>query len=228
MLFLPFLFTSLPLEAVTQQYSCEYTTSTTKGEITSKRVVNGSVETHGHTQVWRGVTMTPEAGAPMPQAFMEGFSVDLSVEGVLSKPDIFKSFPSTAVEGKDIVSDLVHFNKYITAVRKAKPGSALTIPSPTGDSKGELTLSVLGSTDLDGHHCRIIQFDSFFNKVEFSVPEVRFQGRSHCWGDIWVDQHSNLIVHATLKEDLLGELTMGDSKTPMIMNILRKGILELK
>ena len=172
--------------------------------------------------------MVQDSGRVIPQKFMEGFNYDLGVDGLLKKANTFVTFPSTAVEEKDIVSDSVSFYRYVTAARKVKVGSEITLPRDNGDSSSEVKVSVLGSVTLRGHQCKIIQYESFFNSVKFSAPEVVFAGRSHCWGDIWVDKSSNSIVKATLKEDLLGELTLGDSKTPITMNILRKGILELK
>lgn len=216
------------MKSVHHQYSCEYTTSDSKGQILGKRVISGNIETNEHKQVWNGVKMVQSDGKVSPQTFMEGFSYDPAKKDALADPELFKGFPPSAIEAKDIVSDQLELHAYAALASRVKPGVSLAFPSSTEKSSNKATLSELGSAVFHGHHCQIVKFESFFNKIDFKVPEVQFVGRSHRWGEVWVEQGSSLIIQATLHEDLLGELTMGDSKDSTTMNILRTGILGLK
>ena len=160
--------------------------------------------------------------------FMDGFTYDQGEKAILNNPATFKNFPSTAIEAKDIVSDLIEFNSYLPFVGQIKAGAEMAIPTQKANPDQKVTLTGMGTGTLKGHHCTVIKFESFFNPIDFSVPGVHFVGRSNRWGEIWVDQRANVIVMATLKEDLLGELKMENSKDPMTMNILRRGTLESK
>ena len=50
-------------------------------------------------------------------------------------------------------------------------------------------------------------------------------GRSHYWGQIWVALATKQIEYATLYEDVLGEMTLGQG-SPQLIDVFRSGVLE--
>ncbi len=227
MFLLPVIFFTMQTQAVQQRYSCEYITSDSKRAILGRRIISGTVNTAGHKQTWSAVTMDQPPAPSAPLSYMEGFSYDPTKKDVLTDAQTFKEFPSSAVEAKDIVSDMLEFAGYAGWVGKIKPGVETVVPPSKDHPESRVTLSGLGEATYHGHACTILKYESFFNKLEFSAPGAKFAGHSHRWGEVWVDQRSGTIVRATLKEDLLGEVTMQDAKEAMTMNILRKGNLEM-
>lgn len=207
-------------------YTCEYTTSNSKGEIQSSRTIEGNIETSDSLQTWSNVQLI-QAGKAVAQEYMDGLKYDPNRKDLLSESGVFRAFPETAVEAKDIVSDVIELQGYAKSTKGLKEG--IGEPSrPLKASDNAVRLTSLGSELLKGHRCHVVKFECLFKKVEFSVPGVHFIGRSHRWGEVWADAKTGVVVRATHYEDLLGDLTMGNAKDTITMNILRRGSLELK
>ena len=216
-------------------FSCEYITSDTIGRISSSKMVDGELEAESHKQTWKSVTITNEPGIATAQEFMEGFTYDPSDEGALLSPEGFKGFPPMAMEARNLVWDTMMFEQFASAGKGLEPG--VSKPFASGEvalagagtfTNTDIQLTGVGSATLKGHQCSVMKYDAFFNKIEMEIPGMQMVGRSHYWGEIWVDAVSGKIVLATLYEDVLAELTLGDSETSQTINVLRKGRLELK
>ena len=164
---------------------------------------------------------------------MEGFSYQDSDRAKLFSPDAFKGFPSSAIEDRNLVWDTFMFREFAEKIDKLKPDVNTRFRSDSVDlaglgkfSNGDIELSSLGTGELKGRKCQVMKYTAFFNRVEVSTPGIHLLGRSHYWGEIWVAEGSRDIVLGTLYEDVLGELTLAQSKSATIVNVFRKGRLE--
>lgn len=212
-------------------YSCAVITTNTVGQELRRRVIDGDIDFGATDEKWTQVFLTDDSGKPQPLPFMEGLHYDSRIKGTLTVPEPAKKLPELATEARDIVDDMVMFQEFAAYVDRVKPGVETDFGPGKGDAKGlnlNTKLSSLGSATIDGHHCKLIKYENFFCKMDLKFPGVHLVGRSHTWGEIWVDQRSHALVRATMREDLLGELTMGDAKNSTPLNVFREGTLKLR
>jgi hypothetical protein len=71
----------------------------------------------------------------------------------------------------------------------------------------------------------LIEYRAFFNPLEIANGGMTLTGRSHYWGGIWVSLATRQIEYATLYEDVLGELKLGQD-SPRPVSVFRTGIFE--
>ena len=71
----------------------------------------------------------------------------------------------------------------------------------------------------------MIEYRAFFNPLEIANGGMTLNGRSHYWGEIWVSLATRQIEYATLYEDVLGELKLGQD-SPRTVSVFRTGIFE--
>ncbi|HXH60854.1 MAG TPA: hypothetical protein VNI20_05795, partial [Fimbriimonadaceae bacterium] len=213
----------------------EYITSTTTGHIVNRKTVEGDVETGSMRETWNNVTVAIGQAEAKPMSFMDGFAYDPTDKEALQKPETFKGFPAMAVEAKNLVWDTIMFESFAKSGKGLAPAESKFYKS--GDVKlagagtftnNAIQLTGLGTAKLSGHDCRVMKYDAFFNKVEVKTPGMHLDGRSHYWGEIWVDATGGEIVLGTLYEDVLGDLTLGDAKTSTTINVLREGKITLQ
>ncbi len=80
----------------------------------------------------------------------------------------------------------------------------------------EFTVTWIGVTELDNTLCAIIKYSQMNGKVELDIEDVKMQGRSHYWGEIYVSLSDKQIVFATLKEDVITDVLVKESETNFI------------
>jgi hypothetical protein len=85
---------------------------------------------------------------------------------------------------------------------------------------GEVTLELKGLGLVDGRACALVGYDSgasSFVMLMKPVPnvEVRTEGSSHYWGDIYKDLASGWVRKATLTELVVSETVLPNSPKPM-------------
>lgn len=219
----------------TYQFKCEYTNSSTKGEIQSHQMVKGTlVMKSEHSGTWDHVTIagaqgeTP-FGAGTDQPYMDGFSYDPDDAASTTKADFFKSFPPTAVQAENLVWDTEMFFQFAKRASETKLGTATKFGSGDVSLAGSGTfrnknveLTKLGSARLNGVQCDVIKYDAFFNTVKMDLPgNMHLVGRSHYWGEFYVRAKTSEFQSGTLYEDVLAELSLPTG--PQTINVFREG-----
>ena len=191
------------------------------------------------TATWTGVSVAPgEAldafGPAAPRAFMEHFAYPVRVppEAMLG-PDFFGEVPVTAVQERNLVIDTRMFEMFADELDRLRPGvpyafgtnREITIDSWGTFTNRDLKLTLTGTAMRNGEDCAVIDYLALFNRVDLTLPGFKLVGRSHYWGQVWVARRGRRLEHATLYEDVLGEVTQGAGE-PAPMNVFRVGTLE--
>lgn len=223
-------------QPVRHHFSCEYIYSNTKGEITGRKLIEGDVVDTVRSEEWNNVSAadgTPAGvfGPPVNQPYMQGFSFDPTAKGAEFRPELFKAFPPNAIEERNLVWDTKMFRAFAPLIDRVKPGQVTPFKSAVVDLAGagkfanaDIELTALGSASIRGHRCQIMKYTAFFNKLQVTAPGLNLVGRSHYWGEVWVDRSTHNILLGTLYEDVLGEMSLASG--PMrIINVFRKGVL---
>jgi hypothetical protein len=89
----------------------------------------------------------------------------------------------------------------------------------------DVVLTWTGRSRRNGTGCALIEYRAFFNPLEIANGAMTLKGRSHYWGEIWVSLSTKQIEYATLYEDVLGELKLGQDPSRTI-SVFRSGIFE--
>ena len=217
-------------------FSCEYIDSNTKGEIMRDRMVEADLTVIPKEEVWTNVTVAEKEEnrwrSPQPQEFMQGFRYSSADTKEAFSPSFFKGFPPTAIEEKNLVWDTMMFEHFAAYANTVRPGVNTPFRSEevqlggSGTFKNtDVELTALGMATFNGQRCKVMKYIAFFNRVNITAPGVHLIGRSHYWGEIWISSKRNRIVLGTLYEDVLGELTLGNSSGPRVVDVFRKGTL---
>jgi hypothetical protein len=246
LLFVPFVFlaaaaksdpgTPQPNMPATYTFTCEYIYSDLRGNISTRQLVRGTyTESGAHVATWTNVSIsnatgTADFGSPTEQTYMDGLSYDPADSRRLFDPDFFKAFPPNASQAQNLIWDTLMFEKFAEQTIALAPGKEIDLPQDKVDLAGggnfqntNIVLTNLGSGPWNGHDCTLIDYTAFFNPLNMQAPGMSLVGRSHYWGEIWMDPVTKIIEHGTLYEDVLGQLTLGNASQPQIISVLRKG-----
>jgi hypothetical protein len=165
-----------------------------------------------------------EFGNGNPLSFMEGFSYVVSDD--MMKAESFPNFPSTEVDAKNMVWDMMAFegfawlyfdslklNEYYES--HAFNGKVPMEGVGTFENKNIL-LTWNGVTIKNGETCAVIEFLAMDNPLDLSVDTEYFKlvakGRSHYWGTVLVSLSDKQIENAILHEDVILDMVMPDGK----------------
>lgn len=219
----------------------DYYFANPQGSVGRRERVTGSyvVDAPGGTATWTGVSIAAgkgmEAFGPgAPRAFMERFAYPVRVPAqTMLGPDFFGDVPVTAVQERNLVIDTRMFEMFADELDRLRPGvpyafdtnREITIDSWGTFTNRDLKLTLTGTVVRNGEDCAVIDYVALFNRVDLALPGFTLVGRSHYWGQIWVARGGRRLEHATLYEDVLGEVTQGGGE-PASMNVFRVGTLE--
>lgn len=95
---------------------------------------------------------------------------------------------------------------------------------------GRVTLWWDGVSQIDGKRCALVGFDSGESSFKMNmepVPDmnIRVEGGSHYWGDLYINQNDLWIERVTFKELVITEMIVGENP-PQAAVIKRIGIVE--
>lgn len=159
-----------------------------------------------------------------PLSYMENFSYTVSPE--MMKAESFPNFPSTEVDAKNLVWDMMGFegfawlyfdslklNEYYES--QAFNGKVPMEGVGTFENRNIL-IKWSGITVKNGENCAVIEFLAMDNPLDLSVETEYFKlvakGRSHYWGTILVSLSDKQIEQAILHEDVILDMVMPDGK----------------
>jgi hypothetical protein len=226
----------------TYRFVVDHTVTDTRGNVVQRQRVSGdyTMGLPGPDGMWKNVTVAESNGpaeltAPgQKREFMEGFRYRVGRLDDTMKPDFFKGFPPTAIFERNLVWDtgmLEMFGQDQFALLK------LNVPYKLMSSEEvhmagvgtfqnrDVYLTWTGRSQRNGTECALIGYRAFFNPLEIANGGMTLKGRSHYWGEIWVSLATRQIEYATLYEDVLGEMTLGQDP-PRTVSVFRSGIFE--
>ena len=213
-------------------FTCEYIDSTTTGQITRRRTIEADLIATPQEETWSNVTVAQAGAKPQSQLFMQGFRYTTADQKGPFTPGFFRNFPPTAIEEKNLVWDTIMFEHFAALSNRVKPGINTKFKSDEVKLGGsgtftnsDVELTALGTAMLNGKRCKVMKYTALFNKVDVNAPGIHLLGRSHYWGEIWISGTNHHIVLGMLYEDVLGELTLGSSPAPRVINVFRIGTL---
>ena len=169
--------------------------------------------------------------------FMEGFRYRVG-PGRLDetmKPDFFKGFPPTAVFERNLVWDMGMIELFgqdqfehlkLNTPYRLLSAQDVTMPGVGKFQNRDVYLTWIGRSHRNGEDCAVIEYHAYFNPLEIANAGMTLKGRSHYWGQIWVSLATKQIEHATLQEDVLGEMKLGGQDTARVVSVLRAGVFE--
>lgn len=220
----------------TYVFQCEYDYSDLRGSISSREMARGTyTELSPHSATWSNVSISSASGLadfgpPVDQGYMDSMTYDPQDFDKQSTPQFFAAFPANAADAKNLVWDTEMFHTYLTHLADLSPGKDIDLPSSASSLAGQgsflnspTRLTNIGTGPWSGRSCTIIQYAAFFNPMNMQNPSMSLVGRSHFWGEIWVDASTKAIEHATIYEDFMGILTTEQGAQPQFISILRKG-----
>jgi hypothetical protein len=171
-----------------------------------------------------------------PQKYMEGLSYSTANRDNLFTERFFRDFPPTEPKTKNLIWDMLMIEQfswdYWDKLQLNQPYSIQSSPEdvPLAGSGSfqnrSIQLTWIGISKRNGELCALIQYHAFDNKFSASMGTMKFQGRSHYWGEIWVSLEDKQIEYATLFEDVLVQFALPGQSTNQLTNILRKGAFE--
>lgn len=227
----------------TYRFTCDYHYQDTKGRVGRQERISALYTRdlpQGRVR-WSGVAVSESAGAherfgpPQARAFMEGFGYSRADATKMLDPAFFPGFPAAAVKERNLVWDTHmlegfgqdHFSDLKLNVPYSVPNTAEVSLAGAGTFKHkDLQLVWTGNSRRNGQECAVIDYRAFFNALDMKMPGMNLVAGSHYWGQIWVSLATKRIEHATIYENLLGELTLQGPDKPQIISVFRSGVFE--
>ena len=229
----------------TYRFTIDHTVTDTTGRVVQRQRVSGDYTRGlpGGEATWSRVTVAESngpaeiSGPGQKREFMEGlrYRTGPASLGETMKPDFFKSFPPTAVFERNLVWDTGmiemfgqdHFERLtLNTPYRVLSRQDVNMPGMGTFHNRDVQLTWLGRSHRNGQDCAVIQYRAFFNPLQIANAGMTLTGRSHYWGEIWVSLSSKQIEYATLREDVLGEMTLAGQDGPQTISVFRNGIFE--
>jgi hypothetical protein len=173
---------------------------------------------------WNNVRIAKAKG--FDDAFAEG-ELQKYMEGF----EFFPGFPETEIKTKNLVWDMHMIEEfawnYFDKLELNRPYSTQSRPEdvPLAGAgtfqNRKIELTWMGISRMNQEICALIRYEAFFNKLKAVVGNISVQGRSHYWGDIWVSLKDKQIEFATLREDVLTEVTLPGQQNKLLVNPFR-------
>ena len=226
------------------RFAVDYTAADIRGQVTHRQRVEARYTRGlpGGGVVWNDVSVaeangaTAPLGTPQKRAFMEGFRYRQTPTTMtdMLQPDFFAGAPPTAIIERNLVWDVEALELFArTPFELLKPNQPHRLmSSKTVDMPGigsfhnrDVQLTWTGRSHRNGVECAVIDYRAYFNPLSIANGGMTLTGRSHYWGQIWVALASRQLEHATLYEDVLGEMKLPGQDTQLI-DVFRSGVLE--
>lgn len=185
---------------------------------------------------WNNVTVANSVNreAEYPKGnkvdYMENFTYKPSAE--MLNPENFKSFTENSAYTKNLIWDMLGIEGFAwSAWNELKLNETYSAV----DFNGEVDLAGMGSfenkdikliwtgiTEQNEELCAVIDYRTFNNPLEISEGEMKFKGRSHYWGTIYVSLEDKQIEHAVLYEDVVMEMTIHGQSQKQLVDAVRE------
>jgi hypothetical protein len=217
----------------------DYYFLTLRGDITHRQQLSGTYtrDRRKKTATWTDVTAAnadgTEAWEPAEKrAFMEGFTYPLKPENMTTDA-FFHGIPLTAMQERNLVFDTrmleIFGEDEFDHLQPNTPyhflrNSDVPMAGAGTFSNKDAILTLTGKTVRGGTNCAVVDYVALFNTFELTLPNFAMRGRSNYWGQVWISLKDKQIEHATLYEDVLGDVTEKDGQSPT--NVFRIGTLD--
>jgi hypothetical protein len=228
----------------TYRFIVDHTVTNTTGNVIQRQRAAGEYTRGlpGQEGMWKSVTVAESNGpaelsAPgQKREFMEGFRYRIG-PGRLDdtmKPDFFKGFPPAAVFERNLVWDTGMIEMFgqeqfehlkLNVPYRLMSSQDVHMPGIGTFHNRDVVLTWTGRSQRNGADCAVVEYRAFFNPLDIANGGMTLKGRSHYWGEIWVSLATKQIEYATLYEDVLGEMTLGQ-EPPRTISVFRSGIFE--
>jgi len=206
---------------------------------TQRIVGDSTLDRRTGERQWTHVVMGKASGLATdldpqdPQSYIEGLRYKRADNKLLFQPDFFKGFPPQAVQARNLVWDTAMFDnftgQYLDRLQLNVPISAASNDVGLSGSgtfhNRRIQLTWVGSSTYHGEPCALVHYEALLNTFDMKLPTLTMIGRSDYWGDMWISLRTREIEHATLYEEVSGELTLPKQPVRPIQ-LLRKGELE--
>jgi hypothetical protein len=226
------------------RFAVDYTAADIRGQVTHRQHVAATYTRGlpGGDVVWNNVSVAEAdgpsgpLGEPRKRAFMEGlrYRKTPTTMSEMLKPGFFKNAPPTAIIERNLVWDVEALEMFAqTPFERLKPNEPYRLlSSQTVDMPGigtfqnrDVQLTWTGRSHRNGQDCAVIDYRAYFNPLSIANEAMTLTGRSHYWGQIWVALATRHVEHATLYEDVLGEMKLAGQEAQVI-DVFRSGVLE--
>ena len=228
----------------TYRFIVDHTVTDTTGQVVQRQRVSGDY-TRGLPDagaMWKNVTVAQSngpaelAGAGQKREFMEGFRYRRSAGWLddTMKPEFFKALPATAVFERNLIWDTGMLEMFgqeqfehlrLNAPYRVLSSQDVHMPGIGTFHNRDVWLTWVGRSRRNGVDCAVIEYRAFFNPLEIANGGMTLKGRSHYWGAIWVSLSTKQLEYATLREDVLGEMTLA-GEAPRVISVFRNGVFE--
>jgi len=221
------------------RFSVDYINADAHGTPSSTQRIVGTyvVNPISGMTTWRSVTAGSAPGSPTEvkasehQPFIEGMHYDRSAKPFSA--DFFARFPPQATPEKNLVWDTWMFDEFIeSSLDKLEPNVPIRFASGEVSLGGagsflnkDIRLTWVGVSRRNGRDCALVRYEAFLNTFTIELPGMKVVGRSEFWGDMWVALDSRILEFATLREEVVGNVTSEQTGTQAI-HVLRVGYVE--
>lgn len=90
----------------------------------------------------------------------------------------------------------------------------------------EIRLTWLGMTEKNGAQCAIVKFSVLNNPLKVKTPFMDMKGRSHYWGNVYVNVSTKQMEYAELYEDVLMKIIFEGNPEVQDVNTVRTIFVE--
>jgi hypothetical protein len=224
------------------EFTVVYYSANTRGEIFQRQRLAAEYTRGlpGGEVMWRNVSLATAKGATAPfgPAQTLGYMDDFRYRNDLAetfRPDFFKKFPPTAVMERSLVWDTgmmeVFGQNYFDRLRLNEPYHAISeadtaVPGVGTFHNHDVVLEWIGDSERNGQKCALIQYQAFFNPIDFDMGAMTMKARSDYWGLIWVSLATKQIEYCTIHESVVGEIKLQGQEAAQTVNTFRSGRLE--
>jgi hypothetical protein len=226
------------------RFAIDYTAADIRGQVTHRQRVEARYTRGlpGGGVVWNDVSVaeangaTAPLGPPQKRAFMEGLRYRRTPTTMteMLQPAFFAEAPVTAIVERNLVWDVEALELFartpfelLAPDRPHRLMSSKTVDMPGIGSfqNRDVLLTWTGRSHRNGVECAVIDYRAHFNPLSIASGGMTLTGRSHYWGQIWVALATGQLEHATLYEEVLGEMKLPGQDTQVI-DVFRSGVLD--
>ena len=226
----------------TYRFTVDHTVTDVTGQVVQRQRVSGDYTRSGQEGMWKSVSVAESNGPAelstpgQKREFMEGFRYRVGPGRLADTmaPEFFKGFPPSAIFERNLVWDTGMLEMFgqdqfehlkLNVAYRLLSSQTVNMPGVGTFQNRDVYLTWVGRSSRNREDCAVIEYRAFFNPLEIANGGMTLKGRSHYWGEIWVSLATKQIEYATLREDVLGEMKLGQDP-PRTISVFRSGIFE--
>jgi hypothetical protein len=168
------------------------------------------------------------------QNYMESFTYKAS--GEIVNETFFKDIPEANLYIKTLVWDMLTFEIFawnhwdsLKLNQKYSPvemNSIVQIEEIGSIENKDINITWTGITKKNGKLCAVIKYQALNNPLNFNMYNIKINGRSHYWGNIYVSLTDKQIENGELYEDIVMDIKINGKETANQVNAIRNITLE--